>query len=56
MGLDLHLAPQRTARAPQADAVVNESHKMLYLVQKGLNLELSGWLFFHTRFNPESVK
>jgi hypothetical protein len=56
VGLDLHLDPQRTARAAQADAVVNESHKMLYPVQERLNLQLSGWLLvFHTRFKPESV-
>src|SRR3990172_8945018 len=57
MGLDLDLDSQRTARATQPDALVNESHKTLNLVQHRLNFQLSGWCFvFHTRFNPESVK
>src|SRR5690348_6570700 len=54
--LDLHLHAQRTPGAPQADALVNKSRKMLYPVQERLNFQLSGWLFvFHTRFKPESV-
>ena len=56
VGLNPHFDPLRTTRASQADAVVNKADKMLYLVQEGLNLQLSGGLFFHTRFNTESVK
>jgi hypothetical protein len=54
----LHRDPQRTARAQQPDALVNESHKMLNSIQDRLNLQLSGWPFvlYHTRFKPESVK
>src|SRR5208283_4091148 len=56
MGLDLYLDPRRTARAPQANAVVYEANKVLYPVQEGLNFQLSGWFFvYHTRFNHESV-
>jgi len=56
MGFNLHLDSQRPARAPQLDALVNESNKMLNPVQERLNFQLSGWWFFHTRFNSESVK
>jgi hypothetical protein len=54
--LDLDLDSQRAARASQPNAGVNESNKALNQVQDGLNFQLSGWLFFHTRFNLESVK
>jgi hypothetical protein len=53
---DLHLHAQGTARASDTDALENESHKVLNPVQKRLNFQLGGWFFFHTRFNPESVK
>ena len=56
VGVNPHFDPPRSAHAPQANAVVNEADKTLYLVQEGLNLQLSGGLFFHTRFNTESVK
>ena len=56
MWLDLDLDSQRAARASQPNAGVNESNKALNQVQDGLNFQLSGWLFFHTRFNLESVK
>ena len=56
VGVDPHFDPPRRAHALQANAVINEADKTLYLVQEGLNLQLSSGLFVHTRFNTESVK
>ena len=48
--LDVRFDPQRSPRSAQADARINESNEALNPVQDRLNLQLSGWCFFHTRF------